>query len=86
MAPLWLLPAIAALLLACAGLLALLRRLPKGRIARDGAVAVTAAAVSLLAATYWYAISALGDGTTRRNAGAACLIAFPSLVLGRFSI
>ena len=77
MVPLWLLPAVAMLLLAFAGSLALLRRLPKGRIARDGAVAVTAAAVSLLAATCCYAISALGDGTTWRNAGAACLIAFP---------
>ena len=76
MVPLWLLPAIAMLLLAFAGSLALLRRLPKGRIARDGAVAVTAAAVSLLAATCCYAISALGE-TTWRNAGAACIIAFP---------
>ena len=77
MAPLWLLPAIATLLLACAGSLALLRRLPKGRIARDGAVAGTAAAASLLAATCCYAISA--DGTTWRNAGAACIIAFPTV-------
>jgi len=77
MAPLWLLPAIAMLLLAFAGSLALQRRLPKGRIARDGAVAVTAAAASLLAATCCYAIGALADGTTWRNAGAACLIAFP---------
>ena len=77
MVPLWLLPAIAMLLLAFAGSLALLRRLPKGRIARDGAVAVTAAAASLLAATCCYAISALADGTTWRNAGAAWLMAFP---------
>ena len=77
MAPLWLLPAIATLLLACAGSLALLRRLPKARIARDGAVAGTAAAASLLAATCCYAISA--DGTTWRNAGAACIIAFPTV-------
>jgi len=77
MAPLWLLPAIAMLLLACAGSLALLRRLPKGRIARDGAVAVTSASTTLLAATCCYAISALADATTWRNAGAACIIAFP---------
>ena len=64
-------------LLACAGSLALLRRLPMTPIARDGAVAVTTAAVSLLAATCCYAISPLADGTTWRNAGAACIIAFP---------
>jgi len=65
------------LLLACAGSLALLRRLPKGRIARDGAVAVTAAAASLLVGTCCYAISALADGTTWRNVGAASIIGFP---------
>ena len=76
MAPLWLVSAIAMLLLACAGLLARLRQLPKGRIARDGAVALTAAAVSLLAATCCYAIGP-ADATTWRNAGAACISAFP---------
>lgn len=78
MVPLWLLPAIALLIVACAGSIAKLLRLGTRRVGEEGAAAAVAATVTFLAVICCYAMGTHSNhGTTWDNAGAACFLAFP---------
>ena len=78
--PLSLLPAAALLLVICAGSTAKLRALGKGRVTREAAVTVAAAAASVVPGICSYAIGTqLADETAARNAGAVFFLVFPVL-------